>query len=102
MAETTTTPEVPRVQQLAHAEAATTQASARRADAHSTVRSTRATYIIARTADPAAQTTEQARAAWADALYAEVRALVKLERAKDELAALQGESGAPQSLLESR
>jgi hypothetical protein len=98
----TTAREVPRARQLAHAEAAVNHANARRADARSAVRSTRAAYTLARAAAPAAQTTDQARERWEAARTAEVRALVDLERARDELRALQTESGAPQSLQEAR
>lgn len=80
--------EVPQDRQLADARAGLAVARDLRAQASRAVDAARGAYETARRFDPAAQSTDLARHAWAEALADEVDARVRVERARDELNAL--------------
>ena len=99
---TKTTPEVPAGEQLEAAVAALDKAARRYLDAGDAMRAARAAYTRARHTDPAAQTTDQARNAWAEAEHDLVDARVDMERARDELGALERQTAEHATTQETR
>lgn len=87
-----TTGEVPHDQQLADARASLATARDLRDQASAALDAATAAYETARRNDPAGQTTDQARHAWAQALADYTDARVRVEEARDELAALHRQS----------
>lgn len=80
--------EVPQNEQLAAARADLATARDLRAHAGRALDAAHAAYQTARQADPAGQSTDQARHAWAQAIADHADARVKVEQARDELNAI--------------
>jgi hypothetical protein len=81
--------EVPQADQLATANTALNTALDLHAQARTAMYAARDAYTAARDADPASQDTDQARHAWAEARHDLVDALTEVERARDELTAIE-------------
>ncbi|GAA4225997.1 hypothetical protein GCM10022254_09440 [Actinomadura meridiana] len=88
----TAAPEIPHDQQLAAAQAVANHATQKFAATCEAMHAARGAYTLARASDPADQTTDDARQAWAEAAHDLVDAHVAMEQARDEVTAIHRQS----------